>query len=477
MTKKEFGLVTDTEAMPPAVDDSTVVTRWALVAGAVLIALAAFLHFAAWLSLVFPPIFGGWGIGQFGRLKPMADAMLMFGGFYFVNTGALYLLLPRLTGTEFRDIGLARANTLWTLLVGVVSVVAVGVGLGDGRPGFEFPLILDAVYLTTLFVPFWVARRAFRSRTEDSLHPTVWALMGGFLALGTALVVANFPLTEATGAWLQAAFGRGLLLWAWALGSGVGVAWYVVPKASGRPLFSRQLSQIVFFSMLALPMAAGLAGLAFGPVADWAETIGVGFRFSLLVPALAVPAGIIGIITGADGPRASSSPAVRLALSGSWLLAGGGVATALTGFPYIQSVVGLTTFEDGTTALLVGAATLFAASFVYYALPQVTGRSLFSSTLARDHMRLVLWGSGLTALFLWYAGVYSGAGFRGGALAGIWTAVGDGFGDAADGAIPLYMIALLGMALVAAGQVAFMINVLRSTRDGTPTEAPAEVTK
>lgn len=475
MTKKEFGLVTDTEAASPAVDDSTAVTRWALVIGAVLIALAAFLHFAAWLSLVFPPIFGGWGISQFGRLKPMADAILMFGAFSFVNTGALYLLLPRLTGTTFRDVALARANILWTLLVGIVSVVAVGLGFGDGRSGFEFPLVLDAAYLTTLLVPLWVALRAFRSRTEDSLHPTVWALMGGFLALATALVVANFPLTEATGAWLQVAFGRGLLLWTWALGSGVGIAWYVVPKASGRPLFSRQLAQIVFFSMLVPPMLAGLAGLTFGPVADWAETIGVAFRFSLLVPALAVPAGMMAILTDADGQRFSGSPAVRLALSGSWLLAGGGIATALSGFPYVQSVVGFTTFEDGTTALLVGAATLFAASFVYHCLPEVTDRPIFSSTLAIHHMRLVLWGSGLTALFLWSAGVYTGAGFRSGALAGIWTAVGDGFGEATSGSIPLSMIALLGMALVAAGQIVFMVNVLRSTRDAAPTEASTEV--
>ncbi len=467
-------MATDTEAAH-AVDGATVVTRWALVAGAVLIALAAFLHFSAWLSLVFPPVFGGLGFAQFGRLKPMADAVLMFGGFYFVNTGALYILLPRLTGTTLRDVGLARANTLWTLLVGVASVVAVGIGLGDGRAGFEFPLILDAAYLTTLFVPAWITRRAFSTRTEDSLHPTVWALMTGFLALAVALVVANFPLTEATGGWIQVAFGRGLVLWTWVLGSGVGIAWYVVPKASGRPLFSRQLAQIVVFSMLLPPAVAGLAGLAFGPVADWAETIGVVFRFSLLVPALAVPAGILGTINGADGPRIASSPAVRTALAGSWLLAGGGVASALSAFPYVQSVVGLTTFEDGTMALLVGAATLFAASFIYHCLPEVTGKPLFSTTLAIDHMKLVLWGSGLTALFLWYAGIYSGAGFRGGALGGLWTAVGDGFGDATDGAIPLYMIALLGMALVAAGQVAFMINVLGTTRGGAATTESEEV--
>lgn len=460
-------MATDTDASP-STDAATVVTRWAMMLGAILIAAAAFLHLIAWLTLVFPLGFETLGIGQFGRLKPAADALLVFGGFYFVNTAAIYLLVPRLTGTALRDGVLARANTAWALLVGVVSVASVAAGFGDGRPGFEFPLVLDAAYLTTLLVPAWITVRAFRDRTEDSLHPSVWALVGGLAALGVALVVANFPLTEATGAWIQAAYGRELVMWTWVLGSMIGTAWYVVPKASGRPLFSRQLAQIVFFSMLLLPAVAGLGRLAFGPVTDWAEAIGVAFRFSLLVPALAVPTGILNTVRGAEGP-AAASPSVRLALAGSWLFAGGGVATALTAFPYVQSVIGFTAFDDGTAALLVGAGTLFAASFIYHCLPQVGGRELFSSTLAINHMRLVLWGSGLTAFFLWYAGVKAGAGFRGGALSGLWTAVGDGFGEATAGVSTLHLLALVGMALVAAGQVAFTINVVRTVRKGAST--------
>lgn len=472
--KKELGLATDTEALP-TVDDITVATRWALVVGAGLIALAAVLHLLAWVSLVFPGVSGGLGITQFGRLKPMADITLTFGAFYFVNTGALYLLLPRLTGTILRDSRLAKLNTLWALGIVTAAIVSVGLGLGDGRFGFEMPLILDALYLSALVLPAWIFRRALRDRTEALLHPTVWALTAAFLALAFAVVVANFPLTEATGAWIQGAFGRSVLLWTWLLGSVVGISWYVVPKAAGRPLFSRQLAQIVFGSLVLLPTAAGLAGLTFGPVADWAETIGVVFRFSLLVPALAIPAGILATVSGTGGNRVVVSPALQAALAGSWLLAAGGVATALTAVPYVQSVVGLTTFEDGTLALLVGAGTLFAASFVYHSIPAVTGRPLASNSLAFDHTRLIVWGSAVTALFLWYAGIHVGAGFRAGALGGLWTAVGDGFGEATDGVVPLYMLALLGLGLVAAGQVIFLVNTLRSVGRKTPTVPTEEV--
>lgn len=467
-------MATDTEATP-TVEDTTSATRWALVVGAGLIAIAAVLHLLAWISLVFPGVSGGLGITQFGRLKPMADITLTFGAFYFVNTGALYLLLPRLTGTALRDLRLARVNTIWGLGIVTAAITSVGLGLGEGRFGFEFPLILDALYLSTLVLPAWIFRRALRDRTEALIHPTVWALAAAFLALATAVIIANFPLTEATGAWIQAAFGRSVLLWTWLLGSVVGIAWYVVPKAAGRPLFSRQLAQIVFGSLLLLPAGAGLAGLAFGPVADWAETIGVVFRFSLLVPTLAIPAGILATVNGTDGDRVVVSPALQSALAGSWLLAAGGVATAFTALPYVQSVVGLTTFEDGTLALLVGAATLFAASFIYHCLPEITGRPLASNSLAFDHTRLIVWGSALTALFLWYAGIHVGAGFRAGALGGLWTAVGDGFGEATDGVVPLYMIALLGLALVATGQVMFLVNTLRSLGRETPTEASEEV--
>jgi cbb3-type cytochrome oxidase subunit 1 len=465
---------TETTSTPPP-GDVEAVARQSLLIGVALLALAALMHFTAWISLVFPPIFQDWGMFQFGRLEPMANAVLGFGAVYFINVGALYLLLPRLTGATIRDVALARFNTLWTLLVGVVSVLAVGVGLGDGRQGFEFPLILDAIYLTTTFVPLWIGWKALQERTEPGIYPTLWALMGGFVALGVALIAANFPLTEATGGWIQVAFGQGLVQWTWVIGIGVGILWYVVPKASGRPLFSRQLAQMTFFSLLLPPMFAGLAGLAFGPVPDWAEVIGVAFRFSLIVPAITVPTLVIQTMRGVDKAVVASSPSLRAAVAGSWLLAAGGVVTGLSAFPFVQSVVGFTTFADGTTALLTGAAVLFAAAFVYHEYPGLVDRPLFSTTLALDHVRLVLWGSALSALFLWYAGVYAGAGFRGGTLGGLWTAVGDGFTEAAGGSVPLYMLSLLGMALVTAGQVAFLLNLIRTGRgEATPEPDEAE---
>ncbi|UCG40596.1 MAG: hypothetical protein JSV07_09155, partial [Acidimicrobiia bacterium] len=161
---------TETTSTPPP-GDVEAVARQSLLIGVALLALAALMHFTAWISLVFPPIFQDWGMFQFGRLEPMANAVLGFGAVYFINVGALYLLLPRLTGATIRDVALARFNTLWTLLVGVVSVLAVGVGLGDGRQGFEFPLILDAIYLTTTFVPLWIGWKALQERTEPGIYP------------------------------------------------------------------------------------------------------------------------------------------------------------------------------------------------------------------------------------------------------------------------------------------------------------------
>lgn len=465
---------TDTTSMPPA-GDVDAVARQSLLIGVALLALASLMHFTAWFSLVFPPVFQDWGMFQFGRLEPMANAVLGFGAIYFINVGAFYLLLPRLTGATIRDVALARFNTLWTLLVGVVSVLSVGIGLGDGRPGFEFPLILDAIYLTTTFVPLWIGWKALQERTEPGIYPTLWAFMGGFVALAVALIAANFPLTQATGGWIQVAFGQSLVQWAWVLGVGVGVLWYVVPKASGRPLFSRQLAQMAFFSLLVPPMFAGLAGLAFGPVPDWAEVIGVAFRFSLIVPAIIVPTLVIQTLRGADRSILRGSPALRSAVAGSWLLAIGGVVTGLSGFPFVQSVVGFTTFADGTTALLTGAALLFAAAFVYHEYPGLVDRPLFSTTLAIDHIRLVQIGSAVSALFLWSAGMYAGAGFRGGTLGGAWTAVGDGFTDAAGGAVPLFMLSLLGMALVLTGCIAFLTNLIRTGRGDATPDAAEEV--
>ncbi len=206
----------------------------------------------------------------------------------------------------------------------------------------------------------------------------------------------------------------------------------------------------------------GQADFIYGVAPDWLETVAAAMSLALVVPALAVAANFAGTLQGRWGEIGESIP-LRFVLTGAVGYLFVAVLVGLQGFRSVAVIVGFTSWSEGTLyATLFVVAGLWAAGFVYHAVPRITGRRLFSPRLAILHLRLTTWGGGAAAILLWAAGVISGYTWAGGAFAGAGTGSAEGFLETLRSVYPLYMLAGVAALVVFTGQVIFVYNVLRT---------------
>lgn len=442
---------------------------WAFGLGGTYAVLAGVMVFGTLIKLGFPFIFGSWGMASVGRLWPMAMLAATFGAVGLLHVGATYYLAPRLTGHAPGG-ALERLGPPVSAVLIALATLAVGFGLGDGRPGFEAPLLGDLAILLAFLGPTLFAVRTVLGKREETIYPSLWYLTGGLIATVVAVVVANFPLTEATGSFVQTAFGRGTVLWGFVVAGGVGSAFFLVPRITGKPLFSRQLTVATFFSLLLPGMFYGLSTHLSGPVAPWAEAVGVGMRFSLFVAAVSIPVGLIQSGAGGWGALRTSAP-LRLVAAGTALISVGTLIVALSAFPGIQAVVGLTTFDMGTEFVVLAGSLLLAWAMALHALPRIAGRELADGDGPDWGARLTVGGALAVGAMLWIAGVTSGAIWRTGAETGAYLNTGEGFAVTLDSVSWMYQIAGFAGILFLAGQVVLLRTIWSTWATGSVTSA------
>lgn len=414
-------------------------TRWAFGLSGLFAVLAGILVFGSFAKLAFPFLLANWGMASFGRIWPMATLTLVFGAITFAHIGTTYHLTPRLTGVDLGGSTERFGPMITGVLVGL-GILSVGFGFGDGRPGFETGLLADVALLLALAGPTVYILRSTLKKEEATIYPTIWYLAGGLVTALAAVVVANFPISEATGSFVQTAFGRGAVLWGWAAAGGVGAAFYLVPKITGRPLFSRQLAVVTFFSLLVPGLFYGLSTHLFGPIPDWAEAVGVGMRFTLVVPAVSIP---VGLILSGEGRLhlLRDNVVLRLVAGGAGLVSVGALVSGLTAFPAVQSAIGLTTFDMGTEFLVVSGALLLSSAMAVHAWPGVVGASRsWSDETAEWHLRLTLIGAVSSAAVMWLAGIVAGSSMRAGASTGAYANYGEGFAETLSSVSLLYVL-------------------------------------
>lgn len=446
---------------------SDTAARTAMVTALAFLLLAGGLTWLASVKLAFPTALADVAFFSYGRLAPMAMAAMVFGFVTFANFAAIYYLLPRLTGAKLALEPIAVAGLAASAVVTLIGIFAIGFGQTDGRLFAEMPWVTDLLLGVTYLVPLAVTLRTVADRTESSMYVSLWYILGGVIWLPGLVLAGNIGGNTGTGAALQGAFYSAGLVGLWSMGIGIGAVYYVIPKATGKPLFSRQLALAGFWSLAFVQLWTGSASMVAGPASDWVESIGIVFTLAMVIPPLAVLVNYVATLDGAwdmvrDRSELQFGIAAAVATLFLALVAGG------QSFRSASAVLGLTIFGSGTRyALLHGAAFLYAASFLTHAIPRSFGRSLFSEAHSRLSLRLVTIGVALTATLTWLSGLTAGYGSLAGAYTGEALNVGDTFG-AASGSGNYTLIALTGLVTLA-GQTFFALTMYRTIASGAAT--------
>ena len=427
--------------------------------------IGAILWLASMTAMRFPGLFPI----SAGRLRPMAVIALLLGWLVIGLAGGVYYVLPRLTGSPLRMEGLANLGLAASAATFAVAMVLVGLGYGDGREPFAIPWWWDVPVLGVLSVPLVVTMRSLGERRESTVYPSLWFSVAGVTWLPVLYLAGNLPgLTSLATALGDLVFTAGFLH-VWALGVATGLAYYVVPKASGQPLANRQLARVGFWSLLFGAVWMGPVQLVAGPAPEWLQ--GVASVLGLAIPVASIANAVnLALTVGPDWKNIGRRPILASAVAGSAIAAVAGIVTGIAGFRSAAVLLAFTPFWDGITYLLLfGAVILLFASFAWLAIPTLVGRMIDSQARASRLVRRIVLTSGATFLFLGLAGMAAGFGWAGAAYSGLVENIGDGWRQTSGVPSVLVGIALIFATLGLVSQLGLCLSIYRSLTSGRAT--------
>lgn len=412
---------------------------------------------------------------SYGRLHGVADAALWFGWLATAGFAAMYAILPRITEIQLHNEVLGSATTLTWSVILTGGIVALLVGVNQGRPLADLPAGVDlGLVLMLVFVLYNVGATVVRRR-EKTLFVSGWYLLAAALLAPFVYVIGNLTVFRGLVDVIASGFYQNALVMLWLLPAGLAVAHYVVPVETGNSLYSLAVARAGFWSLV---FAGGWAGQRFflkGPGPDYLGSIAVAMTFVLLVPVLSSVANLYATARG-RWQLAGQSMALRFAVTGLGLAAVWIALTALYSVPYVSRYVGLTSYEAALRYLVgFGVLSSFAFALIYHAYPLMVGRDWYSRPLATGHF----WAS-VAGVVIATGGLLGAGAAQAGALAAT-TATGLSAAVKASAELQgLFEIeVVVGAAVFAAAQLAFAFNSYRTSRVGplvthVPARAVAE---
>jgi cytochrome c oxidase cbb3-type subunit 1 len=253
----------------------------------------------------------------------------------------------------------------------------------------------------------------------------------------------------------------------------LGMMYYFVPKAAGRPVYSYRLSIVHFWALIFVYMWAGPHHLHYTALPDWTQSIGMVFSLILLAPSWG---GMINGIMTLSGAwhKLRDDPTLRFLIVA---LSFYGMSTFEGPMMSIKTVNALSHYTDwGIGHVHSGALRwvgMITMGSLYYMIPRLFDRKQMYSVKAIDlHFWIATIGVVLYIAAMWIAGVMEGL---------MWRAINpDGtltytFVESIKAAHPFYVLRLVGGLLYLAGMVVMAWNTVKTATAGRvePVSIPA----
>lgn len=403
-----------------------------------------------------------------GNLLPVVGALAMYGWLSSAAFGAILYVVPRLTGSPLRFGALLALNALaWAGLVGL-GLLTVAAGFGRPFEAVEFPVPVLLALAGSSVVVLAAVVLSVVTRVQPKIYPSLWYFVAALIWLPTALVLSALPTYAGVGQAIQMAFAGHSIRGLWLYVAATGVVYYVLPKESGAPLYSRRLAAIGLWGFALFWSLASGARLVYSPAQPAYQSFGIAFAIASAVPLAVTLANLLRSLKGLWAETARSL-VVRWCVAGLGFLALYTLAMPVASLRSVNQAGGLTSLAAGVDKLLLAGVCgswLFAAA--YHALPRVTGRNFVWRRAGDAHLGLTV--TGILAVAI--AEVVGGAtqGFV--AMAAATQATPVSFGDAWQAVAGPQRwfagMATFGWALVGSGAIAAVASGARALLGGQP---------
>jgi cytochrome c oxidase cbb3-type subunit I/II len=411
----------------------------------------------------------------FGRVRPLHTNAIIFA---FVGNGifaGVYYSLQRLCKARMYSDLLSKIHFWGWQTIILAAAITLPLGMTSGKEYAELEWPID-IAITVIWIVFGINMfMTIIKRRERHLYVAIWFFIATFVTVAMLHVVNSFalPISFMKSYSWYAGVQDALVQW-WYGHNAVafflttpylGLMYYFIPKASGRPIYSYRLSIIHFWALIFIYIWAGPHHLLYNSLPDWAQSLGVAFSIMLIAPSWG------GMLNG------------LLTLRGAWdkvredvilkfmvvALTCYGMATFEGPMLSLKNVNAIGHFTDWIVAHVhvggLGWNGFMTFAMLYYMIPRLYGTKLHSQKLANAHFWIGTMGILFYAIPMYWAGF---------AQSLMWkqfnpdgTLVYSNFLETVTQIIPMYALRAFGGLLYLSGVLVMVYNLIKTARSGS----------
>lgn len=349
-------------------------------------------------ELMAPDLTENFGWLSFGRARPIHVNLVLFG---FATPGLLsaaFYYLPRLLRTELYSEKLGVITVLsWNLAL-VAAVLSLAMGYSQGREYAELVWPIDMLVVLAFTLVCVNLLMTVARRKEPILYVSIWYACAAAILTTVTFGLGNVIWRPGSGSLVG--IPDAILLWFYGHNIfgllltplSIGVTYYVIPKACRAPLYSHTLSLVGFWALLVVYTHIGTHHLLQVPVPTWLKVISIVDSQAMVIPVMAF---LINIWYTAKGKLGEihADIGAKFVFTGTIMYFFVSIQGSMMALPDVQRV---THFNNWVVAHahigVLGFSGMIALGGLYYILPRITGKPLYSRFLADFQYWLVLIG-------------------------------------------------------------------------------------
>ncbi len=411
----------------------------------------------------------------FGRLRPLhTNAVIFaFGGSALFATS--YYVVQRTCHVRLLSDKLA-AFTFWGWqLIIVLAAITLPLGFTQGKEYAELVWPID-IFIAVVWVTYAIVFfGTIMKRRVPHIYVANW-FFGAFIITVAVLHIFNsaaIPTSAMHSYSMYAGVQDAMVQWWYGhnavgffLTAGfLGMMYYFVPKQANRPVYSYRLSVVHFWALIFTYIWAGPHHLHYTALPDWAQSLGMVMSLILLAPSWGGMINGIMTLSGA-WEKLRTDPVLRLLIVSISFY---GMSTFEGPMMSIKTVNALSHYTDWTIGHVhsgaLGWVALISMGSLYYLIPRLFDRQLYSLKLVEVHFWTATIGIVLYIASMWVAGIMQGLMWRATNSDGTLTY---SFVESVQAMHPYYIVRFLGGTFFLVGAVVMAWNIWKTIAGAKP---------
>ncbi|HRE42155.1 MAG TPA: cytochrome-c oxidase, cbb3-type subunit I [Ignavibacteria bacterium] len=411
----------------------------------------------------------------FGRIRPLHTNAVIFA---FVGNAifmGIYYSLQRLCKARMFSDKLSKIHFWGWQLIILSAAITLPLGFTTSKEYAELEWPID-ILITLVWVVFAINMfGTIIKRREKHMYVSIWFYIATVVTVAVLHIVNSIeiPVTLFKSYSVYAGVQDALVQW-WYGHNAVafflttpflGLMYYFLPKAAGRPVYSYRLSIVHFWSLIFLYIWAGPHHLLYTSLPDWAQTLGTVFSVMLLAPSWGGMFNGLLTLRGA-WDKVREEPVLKFMVVA---ITAYGMSTFEGPLLSFKNVNAIAHFTDWIVAHAhVGALGwngFLTFGILYWLVPKLYGTNLFSKKMANLHFWLGTLGIVFYAVSMYWAGITQSLMWKEFTPEGILRY--PNFLETVTQIVPMYLIRSFGGALYLAGVIIGCVNLIKTAKQGS----------